>query len=298
MKSIKLTDINGQFTAKDDFDVVDEKFYDRIRDIKESIKKNRREKPIILVSGPSGSGKTTSAYILEKMLDDDGLETHTISLDNYFKTVNECERGKIDYESPNRVDGELLTEHIKRMIKGEKVDIPVFDFVNTRRSEATIPLSIKKDELVIFEGIHSLNPSVISAPDEFTAKIYISVDTSVQYGEDMLFAPEYIRLLRRIARDKLHRGRDAATTIGYFDSVKIGEKKYVEPFLYRADYNVDSFIGYEPCVYADILKNELSQAVCVGKSNDILISLNKFLSCVDGVSKDLVSDKSLIREFI
>lgn len=298
MRIIDLADINGKYSDKSDFLAEDDRFEDKILRIKREIERTRREKPIVLVSGPSGSGKTTTAHALEKMLDADGMETHTVSLDNYFKTVTEEERATVDYESPSRVDGELLTEHIRKMVSGETVEIPVFDFVNTRRGDATVTLKRKKDELVIFEGIHSLNPSVISVPDEVTTKIYVSVDTGVNFG-DGFFKPEYIRLLRRIARDKLHRGRDAAATISFYDSVKAGEDKYVAPYKFRSDYDVDSFIAYELGVYASALSDELNRLRCRDNgTNALLADLNCFLSKVERADAEFIGKNSLIREFV
>ena len=110
-------------------------YYKQIHKVADLIAKNRHNSPIVLLSGPSGSGKTTTALTIEKILDESGIETHTLSLDNYFLTITEndqemLEKGRLDLESPKRVNEEILNEQLEKMIKCESVELPKFDFVN------------------------------------------------------------------------------------------------------------------------------------------------------------------------
>ena len=288
-----LKDVNS-FANESDLLAADDEYLRRLNAVKETIIRNSSVSPVILLSGPSGSGKTTTARMIEKLLDDEGFETHVVSLDDYFKTVTESERGTVDFESPTRVDGELLTEHIERLIEGKEIEIPSFDFVNTRRSDKVRKLKRAENELVIFEGIHALNPSVVACGDEKTLKLYVSVRSRVKYG-DGLFEPQYIRLLRRISRDKLFRGRTAEETIAYFASVSAGEQKYVFPYKRRADISIDSFVPYEAGVYKTTVGDEVKSLADKSQTADVLW---KFLKNVEGISKDLVPAYSLVREFI
>ena len=127
MQKILLNEINLIY-YKEETAKIDERFNLCIRKPAEKIMAESVEKPVVLLSGPSGSGKTTVSLMLEKIMDGAGFETHVISLDNYFKTIKPEERKILDYESPDRVDGELLTKHINSLLKCEKVEIPYFDF--------------------------------------------------------------------------------------------------------------------------------------------------------------------------
>lgn len=294
MKTVNVNELNKRYGIFGQFEKTDEEYYSVVNAVKESVKRDFKEKPIILISGPSGSGKTTTAEMLESMLDGEGVSTHTVSIDNYFRTVTEAERGNVDYESPTRVDGELLSEHIEKIARCEEVEIPIFDFVSTMRSDKTVRLKRKPDELVIFEGIHALNPSVITASKAATSKIYISVRTRVSYGEKLL-PPEYVRLMRRIARDKLFRGRSAEETLKFYDEVKRGEDKYVLPFKRYADYSIDSFIGYEVGVYKSVVESDVSALAGNYETAKVLC---EFLENVKPLNPEKTPYNSLIREFI
>ena len=272
-------------------------YLQRAQEIAQIIKENVEKTPIILVSGPSGSGKTTTALTIENILDNSGFETHTLSLDNYFKPILEndkilLEQGKLDLESPNRVDDELLNEHLNKLIKCEQIEIPKYDFTLANRVKSGIRLKRNHNEPVILEGIHSLNPDVIKIPDENTLKIYVSVRTRMKHEENVLH-PSYIRLLRRMIRDNLYRGRSIQETIKMFKSVEVGAKKYIMPYKYRSDIDVDTFVPYELPVYKSFLLEKLKELKdsSMAKTIDILES-------VADLDESLVPKNSLIREFI
>ena len=283
MKIVDINELNEKYKTRADFTEADAEYFQKIDEIKEAVIKNAATAPVILIAGPSGSGKTTTAHNLEAALDKAGAETHTVSLDNYFRTVTEEERSTIDFESPSRVDGELLSEHIAKIARGEEIEIPVFDFPNMRRSDETIKLKRSDGELIIFEGIHALNPSVITAPGEFTAKIYVSVRTRVSYGNEVL-QPEYVRL--------------AAVTLSYLESVTRGENNFVKPFKRFADFQIDTFLGYEAGVYKSIIERDIINVAADEKDENAKKILTGFLSCVCALDKEKTPENSLIREFI
>ena len=276
----------------------DDNYINNLHKIADTIAKNRAGAPIILISGPSGSGKTTTALTIEKYLDEVGFETHSISLDNYFLPISNTDRlllekGKLDLESPKRVDVDLLNTQLKQMINCEEVRLPRYDFTTSNRVDSGITLKRKPNELVVLEGIHSLNPEVVELPDENTVKIYVSVRTRLKYGNITLH-PAYIRLMRRMMRDSIFRGRTPQETIKMFKSVEDGEEKFIMPFKYRSDIDVDTFIPYELSVYKPFLLDKLKEI----ELTDNIDNMIKMLQAFDPVDERLVPKNSLIREFI
>ena len=296
MKTIDSEFINKRFITEKDFLREDERYNGEVEEIAHEIALNSKEKPVILLSGPSGSGKTTTSAMIKRHLENCGHKTHVISLDNYFKTIKPEERATIDFESPDRVDSKLLTDQINKIIDCIEVELPVFDFVHTKNSPSGQKFRRKKDEIVIFEGIHALNSDVINIEDDKTFKIYAGVRTRITC-KDEIFHPKYIRLLRRIGRDLLYRGRGIGETIKYFDSVERGETMYVAPFKNRADFSIDTFIAYEPKVYKKLLASKLEKIT----DNDFAETIQRLISFLNHFEESepsLVANNSLIREFI
>lgn len=276
-------------------------YADRLAAASELIYKNREEKPIVLISGPSGSGKTTSATRLARLLEHKGCKAHTVSMDNYFLPMHMNEKardkdGKIDFESPQRLDIELFKDHLGKLIRGENIDVPSFDFAEQAR-HAGMPLHCDKGDIVIIEGIHALNPLLTGDFDDSTTGVYVSVRTRIRSGDDLLH-PSKIRLMRRLMRDKLYRGRSLADTFEFFKSVERGENLYIMPYKHRADIDIDTFIKYEAPVYRDILLPELEKAAGEYSDYASYADIEMFLKLLAPIDKDLVPPQSLIREFI
>lgn len=276
----------------------DEVFGSHIRGIAENIAKNKNERPVILLSGPSGSGKTTTALMLEKMLDDMGCPTHTLSMDNYFMSLTAEEKelaaiGEMDLESPLRIDKDLLNEQIKALEDCKKVDVPNYNFADSKRDGVKLTLERKAGELVIFEGIHALNPDVITVPDDKLFKLYVSVRTRI-VGGDIILHPSKIRLMRRMLRDRNFRKRSLRETMAMFRSVEDGENKYIMPYKHRADFDVDTFVPYELSVYRDDLLDDLRQMTDIPELADVI----SVMSSVAALDSEFVPKSSLIREFI
>ena len=276
----------------------DKNFFNQIKKAAETIYNQHNQTPIILISGPSGSGKTTSATILKNILNDMGLNSHTISLDNYFSPLSEEElkllsEGKMDLESPDRIDNDLLNQQIEKIINGEKVEIPTYDFKKSQRFYNGNFIQRKENEIVIFEGIHALNDNVITIDDSKTFKIYVSVRTRVESG-GILMHPSKIRLLRRLIRDNIHRGRSADDTLQLFASVERGEHKYIMPYKKRSCFDIDTFIPYEISVYKHFLENNSMIIRHKTVTDDLLEILDKIKS----IYTELISKDSLIYEFV
>lgn len=264
---------------------------------------NRDKSHIILLSGPSGSGKTTTAMKIEKLLDESGVETHTISMDNYFNTIDpetapRNREGAIDYESPFCLDIDLLNRHFAMLDRGETIHIPKYEFARQMRSDIlSQPLRLGKDELAIFEGIHALNDECAGRNPDATC-LYISARSNVVEGEDLRFKGTWMRLTRRAVRDYNFRGTGVAETLDMWANVRRGEKLYISPFKHRANYIFDSSLPYE----VSVMKNYAMPLLeAVPQEN---VRRKELLELIDGfqgfhpIDPELVPPASLIREFI
>lgn len=304
MKSILISELNTLAASPDEFMQTGERMYsEQISAAAERIYAEREQRPVVLISGPSGSGKTTTAARIQAILRAKGCETHTISMDDYFlpHSENEAardENGNIDFESPLRLDIPLFREHLEKLARCERIDIPSFDFAAQERREG-MPLKRNEGDLVILEGIHALNPLVTGDSESFTNCVYVSVRTRIADSEGALLHPAKIRLMRRLMRDKLYRGRALRETFEFFKSVERGENLYIMPFKSRANFDIDTFIEYEASVYRDILLPELAAAEedC-REFTEELSELRRFLNLLVGVDRKHVPENSLIREFI
>lgn len=255
------------------------------------------ERPVILLAGPSGSGKTTTSMMIEKLLDEMGTETHTLSMDNYFRPLSAEEQqlvteGKIDLESPARMDTELLNSQIEAIMSCEPIKIPRYNFATSSREYSGETFRRRHGELVIFEGIHALNPNVITVPDEQISNIYVSVRTRITCGDTVLH-PSKVRLMRRMVRDRNFRKRSLKETINMFESVETGENKYIMPYKYRSDYDVDTFISYEINAYRNVLLDDLQQMEDEPAVSDIV----KVLSSAVPLEQSAITPDSLVCEF-
>ena len=298
--NIEITRINQgiERDPKEYVKLVNEEYQYKLSKIVDEIVENRNDKPVILLSGPSGSGKTTTAMMIEKLLDERGHETHTLSMDNWFCPLTEAEKklaadGKMDLESPMRVDSDLLNKQIEDISVCREIELPRYDFKTSTRTGSGKKFKRNKGEIVIFEGIHALNPSVITVPDSMINKIYVSVRTRIS-GEDILLHPSRVRLMRRMIRDKNFRKRTLRETMNMFHSVEAGENKYIMPYKYRSDYDVDTFMSYELSAYRNDLLDQLQELNDVPEVQECI----KVLEKLTPLEKKDISRDSLICEFI
>ncbi|MBQ6946662.1 MAG: nucleoside kinase [Clostridia bacterium] len=295
---IHLSDINAGLSGDGAAFVAqcEQNYWDQVHRIAEYVRVHHEKAPIILLSGPSGSGKTTTAHLLEQLLDREGLETHTVSMDNYFTplTTTQLQDPTVDLESPNRLDKELLNAQLQSILAGETVEIPTFDFVNNERVYQGNTLTRKENELVILEGIHALNPDVITLPPENTVRIYVSVRTRLVTPDGYRLHPQWIRLMRRMLRDEAHRNRRPEDTYKMFESVNRGEDRYIMPYKQYAQFDVDTLIPYEIALYrAPLLpKLELLQQY------PGIPEMTQLLRQVLPMDPILLPESSLITEFI
>ncbi len=280
-------------------------FYDKKLHIAaERIQENLEKSPIVLLSGPSGSGKTTTAMKICEVLEQNGIKTHSISLDNYFKDVTpentpRTESGDYDFESPLCLDMDLLNKHFTMLSEGEEVPIPKFDFIHKKRSiRLNSTLKLSGNEVVIFEGIHALNDDITSVhPEAF--KLYISARSNiVDFDGREVFKGTWIRLMRRVVRDYLFRGTDAAGTLAQWGNIRTGEKLYISPFKNKADYQFDSSFPYEVPVLNNTATELFENMPKDTPRYEELQSIMPAFELFEDISPDLLAPDSMLREFI
>lgn len=257
---------------------------------------------LVLISGPSSSGKTTFAKRLGVQLRVLGLNPVLISLDDYFvdreKTPRD-ENGEYDYEALEAIDLEQLNDHLKRLERGESVDIPRYDFISGTRQWHDNPLQLDERSVLIVEGIHGLNPALTpGVPESRKFKIYVSCFTSVALDNVSRIATSDNRLLRRLTRDYRTRGNDALSTLARWESVRRGEEKHIFPYQENADVMFNSSLFYEISVlrrFAEPILREVPDTVPeYGEAKRMLKFLDNFIP----ISPEEIPPTSLLREFI
>ncbi len=240
--------------------IVDGKFGDLVRInealhekkiayIADMIAKKRDKIKMVLIAGPSSSGKTTFAQRLCIQLRVNGITPHVIGLDDYFinrEDTPKDEFGKYDFENINTLDTKQFNEDMKRLIAGERVELPSYNFVTGKREYNGNFKTLKDGEIFIIEGIHGLNDVLTeSIPQENKFRIFISALTQLNIDDHNRISTSDSRLIRRIIRDSQFRGNDAAETIDTWPYVKRGEERNIFPFQENADVVFNSATVYE-----------------------------------------------------
>lgn len=257
---------------------------------------------MVLISGPSSSGKTTSSKRLSVQLGVLGLKPVLISLDDYFVDRDKTpldENGDYDYEALEAIDLALFNEHLSRLMRGEEVAIPRYDFITGHRQWHESPLKLDERSILIIEGIHGLNPRLTPAiPREQKFLIYISCFTSVAMDNLTRIATTDNRLLRRLIRDHRTRGNDALATLSRWPSVRRGEEKHIFPYQENADAMLNSSLFYEIAVlrpYAEQILRDVPDTVPEYNEARRLL---QFLDNFTPMPADEIAPTSILREFI
>lgn len=305
IKVIKISDINTaiSYNTEKFISEGEQHYRDELKSAAERILEKSGEHPIVLVSGPSGSGKTTSAKRVESILKENGCNAYTISMDDYFLPDN-CgvdfplnDDGTVDLESPYRLDIPLLQKHLDMLHNEEPVDVPLFDF-KTKDRNGSFRLHRKKGEVIILEGIHALNPLVTGNSRDYATCIYVSVRTRLENSEADRLHPRLIRLMRRLSRDKLFRGRDMRETFKMFKSVSRGEEANIMPHKHLADFDIDTFMPFEPSVYKWAIYDDIMKISKEMHGDFDFDMIAAFLKEIEPIEKSKIPADSLIREFV
>ena len=258
---------------------------------------------IILISGPTSSGKTTFANRLAVQLKVNGKRPVAISIDDYFVNREDSplnEDGTFNFETIDSVDLKLLNRDLTRLLEGEIIELPRFNFITGQREMSCKYIKVDKNHPIIVEGIHGLNPKLtMDIPEKNKYKIYISALTQLNIDAHNRIATTDTRLIRRMVRDVKYRGNGPLRTFELWSGVRRGEEKYIFPFQEEADIMFDSALVYELSVlkkYIVPLLNEIkNDSIYYSEAKKLLKFLQYF---VDIVNEEDIPPKSLLREFI
>ncbi|MEG0876002.1 MAG: nucleoside kinase [Oscillospiraceae bacterium] len=274
----------------------------KIRHAADMIMENREQSPIVLISGPSGSGKTTTSKKIEEELRNRGIMTYALPMDSYFRTVDDSApltaEGKIDLESPHCVDMDLLNEHFKLLNECKPIGVPKYVFAQQKRAaEPAEIINIKQGDVVVVEGIHALNDELTNAHPE-ALKLYISARSNVELNGELCFKGTWMRLMRRVVRDKLFRGASPAYTLSLWANVRRGEKVNISPFKDKAAYKFDSSFPYEVSVMKKFALELFRDVPESAARHDELKSIVPALELFEEIDNKLLQPNSLICEFV
>lgn len=260
------------------------------------------KKKFVMIAGPSSSGKTSFANRLSIQLIAKGRKPHPLSLDDYYVDRELCPKhpdGSFDFECLESIDVKLFNEDMNRLLKGEAVDMPSFNFKTGKREYRGRKLVLGPDDILVIEGIHGLNDRLSQLiPPEHKFKIYISALTQLNIDEHNPLSTTDERLIRRIVRDARTRGTNAMETIAMWPSVRKGERENIFPFQEQADVMFNSALVYELAVlkvYAEPLLFGIERD-CPEylEAKRLLKLLDYFLP----MPADGIPNNSLLREFV
>ena len=277
-------------------------FESQLSMIAEQIYQRRNNIKFVLLAGPSSSGKTTTAKKLEIYLQSKGLKTHTISVDDYFVNKEDTpvdEFGEYDFESIKAIDLNLFNRHLAKLLDGEKVQIPDYNFVTGKREYNKKYLKLEKDDIVVIEGLHAINDELTMAVDRINKfKIFIGPFTQLNIDNHNRIHTSDTRRLRRIVRDNKTRGYNAADTLRMWKKIREGEEKYIFPYQHDVDAVINSALLYE----LGVLKTYAEPLLFSVEENDEMypeaIILINFLRNLLTIPSDEVPKYSILREFI
>ncbi len=273
----------------------------KLAQIAETIAADRRKK-IILIAGPSSSGKTSFSHRLSIQLKTYGLNPHPIAVDNYFcdrELAPRDENGNYNFEALECVDVELFNDQMLKLMAGEEVGLPTYNFVTGKQEFRGNTLQLGEEDILVIEGIHCLNDKLsYRLPDDCRYRIYISALTQLNIDEHNRIPTTDGRLIRRIVRDSRTRGTCAQSTIARWNSVRRGEEENIFPYQESADVVFNSALIYELSVLKAYAEPLLFSVPKDSEEYQEAKRLLKFFDYFLPVASEDIPRNSLLREFI
>lgn len=271
-------------------------------EIANKIQNNINDIKIVLIAGPSSSGKTTTCKKLALYLKSKGLNPFTLSTDDFFKDRNETpknEKGEYEYDIPEAIDIDLFNEKLDALLKGEETTLPTYNFLTGEKEYKHPPVSLKNRDLLIVEGIHTLNELLTSKiPRKNKLKIYISPFTPLGLDRHNHVSTVDLRLIRRIVRDARTRGYNAVDTLKSWRNVRISEEKYIFPYQKEADIVLNTALIYELGILktfaVPLLYNVNYKSEYYTEAKRIINFLKIFLN----IPESALPETALLREFV
>ena len=257
---------------------------------------------LVLISGPSSSGKTTFCKRLEVQLTTNLLHPVGISLDDYFLNREDTpkdETGDYDFESLYALDLPYFNSDLKKLLAGEEIELPSFNFETGSRIYKGKKLKLHDNSILVIEGIHALNPELTAfIDDKYKYRVYVSVLTSISLDNHNWIPTTDNRLLRRIIRDYRFRGYSAQETISRWPSVRRGEDKWIFPYQENADAMFNSAMLYELAALRRFAEPILSEVKESDRTNAEAYRLLRFLRYFNYIPDEELPGTSLLREFL
>lgn len=273
--------------------------------IADKIKERSRDVKLVLIAGPSSSGKTTTSKRIALQMKALGLNPVVVAMDNYFvdrELTPKDEKGEYNFESIYALNLDMLNDHLNKLMAGESVTLPIFDFSTGKSSLNGQTIKMKKDDVLIMEGIHALNPELTEKiAEERKFKVYASTLTSLSIDENNYISTTDNRMLRRMVRDNYFRGYTAEDTINRWPSVIAGERKNIFPYQENADIMFNSFLLYELPMLKYFAEPLLRRITPMSKAYSESLRLLNFLSRIIALGPEeqkAIPPTSVMREFI
>ena len=282
----------------------EEHYHRQLHLVADQIAANCKRKPVVLLNGPSSSGKTTTNDRLGRILELAGIHAHMISMDDYYRTSGtydipfDKENGVNDLESPECMDLDLLRDHLTRLVAGEEIMVPRFDFETRTSHHNDRAVQLHKDEIVMIEGIHAFNPVIMGDLEKHATSVYLSVASVLLTDHNIRVEPHMLRFLRRAMRDSLFRSSPVEYTLKQWNSVRRGERLYISPYRGQADLTVDTYLPYETNILMQYLSEKLQGEKKMLEQAD-LAPLSAILDQVSPIDyKPYMPEDSVLHEFV
>ena len=280
-------------------------FNNQIATICKEAVKNKGLK-IILLAGPSAAGKTTTSSLLSLNFKLLGKRVVIISLDNFFLARAKTPKlpdGSYDFENISALNLKYLNKFVKNLLNKKRALMPIYNFKTGKPERHKEEIIVDNNTIIIFEGLHALNPNLIKQNENEFLKLYIMPNSQFESDGEVILNSESIRMLRRITRDHYSRGHSPFATIKMWNNVLDGEKLYINPYIQEANYKINSIHDYEPLLYVNYTKKLLINEKNQLPENEVEIkniieNLIDALNHFEPIDKKLVPSNSLLWEFI
>ena len=278
----------------------EDEYHARVNEIAKTVRNSERIR-LVLLAGPSGSGKTTTANLIKDAIIRRGGRAMVVSLDDFYKDENDptyplTKDGKRDYECPEALRLDEVSETLANITEGRTFFLPKYDFKRSAR------VSMKKyganeNTVVIIEGLHALNPKISSRLlRDSVLKIFVSVSTNINDAKERILSGRKLRFVRRMVRDSIYRATDAGRTLEMWGGVLSAEDEYLYPYKMTADIAFDTFHKFEPSVMAGFAKRLIDTEL--EEKNAYARTVITALRLITEIDPHSVPENSLIKEFI
>jgi uridine kinase len=265
---------------------------------------------MVIISGPSSSGKTTTTIKLEQRLEREGMVFIPLNVDSYFFDLEvhpKDEFGDYDFETPQALDLELIQQHLQRLVLGEEVLLPHYDFKTSKRALNQTPMRLAENQVLLIDSLHGLFPKMTEGiPDELKARLYLEPLLQMKAAGDRYIRWTDIRLIRRMLRDATHRSYSPQQTLEHWHYVRSSEMRNIIPYLSTADRIINSAMPYEIALYRPRLLDDFAQWEQDYQDDPLREDaflrakrVHAFLAQVEPIESDAdVPSDSVLREFI